>query len=71
MELDGDKLRAARQRRFWSQQTLADKAGKTEATINRLEQGKQQARPSTILELAKALGVDALTLVKEHDDANG
>lgn len=63
MELSGKKLRAARVGKVWSQQDLADRAGTTEATVNRLEQGKQRARFVTIRKLATALEVDPVTLL--------
>ncbi len=57
------KLRELRERKFLSQQELADAAGTTKANISRLERGEQQARGSTIRKLAEALGVQPDELV--------
>lgn len=70
MELRHDKLRAARERRFMTQQQLADKAGTSKANISRLESGDQKARMSTIVRLAEALDVRPEELVEwgaEHE----
>ena len=67
MELRHDKLRAARERRFLTQQQLADLAETSKANISRLESGEQKARMSTIVRLAKALGVDPEELVEWSD----
>ena len=63
MRLSGETLRTARLARFLSQQDLADRAGTTEATVNRLEQDRQRARLSTIRKLAAALGVEPAELM--------
>jgi len=63
MQLRHDKLRAARERRFMTQQQLADKAGTSKANISRLESGDQNARMSTILRLAAALEISPEDLV--------
>ena len=57
------KLREIRQRKFLTQQQLADKIGTTKANISRLENGTQEPRPSTVLRLAEALGVAPEELV--------
>ena len=70
MELRHDKLRAARERRFLTQQQLADKAGTSKANISRLESGEQKARMSTIVRLAQALDISPEELVEwgaEHE----
>jgi transcriptional regulator with XRE-family HTH domain len=51
------ELRALRQDRALSQRDLAQLAGVTQSTINRLEVGHQTAYPVTVRKLAKALGV--------------
>jgi transcriptional regulator with XRE-family HTH domain len=71
MELRHDKLRAARERRFMTQQQLADKAGTSKANISRLESGEQNARMSTIVRLAAALDIQPEDLVEwssEHEE---
>jgi len=73
MELSPEKMRSARHRRFMTQAELADKAGMTESTINRLEQGVQAPRISTVRKLAKALDVKPEELIEwvSGDDAPG
>ena len=58
------KLREIRERRFLTQQALADMIGTTKANISRLEKGDQRPRPSTVLRLAEALGVKPEELVE-------
>ena len=60
-------LREFRQRAMLSQQTLAAKAGVSETTINRLEQGLQLARYVTVRKLAAALGVESIALVEPSE----
>jgi transcriptional regulator with XRE-family HTH domain len=60
------RLRALRQRAFLTQVELGEKAGMSEATINRLESGKHDARISTARKLAAALGVSPAELVGEE-----
>lgn len=55
--VDGNKVRAARERRLISQENMARRAGLTESTLNRIERGLQQPRLSTVAKLAAALGV--------------
>jgi transcriptional regulator with XRE-family HTH domain len=61
------RLRDARLRRFMTQETLAQKSGVAEGTINRLEAGKTDARLGTINKLAAALGCDPADLVDPAD----
>ena len=62
------KLKEARQRKFMTQQELADAMGTTKANISRLENGRQTPFPSTIKRLAVALGVAPDDLVDWNDD---
>lgn len=64
MELDTEKIKTMRLERFWSQIDLADAAGLTESTINRLENGLQVPRISTVRKLASAFGVVPASLLK-------
>lgn len=57
------KLREVRQRKFLTQQQLADKIGTSKANISKLETGQQAPRPSTVLRLAEALGVEPEELI--------
>jgi transcriptional regulator with XRE-family HTH domain len=67
VRLSGEKLRSLRLARLWSQQNLADAAGMTESTVNRLENGLQTARLSTIRRLAAALDVEPPALLDERE----
>jgi transcriptional regulator with XRE-family HTH domain len=60
------RLRELRQRAFLTQAELGQKAGMSEATINRLESGKHEARISTVRRLAEALGVPPAELVGQE-----
>jgi transcriptional regulator with XRE-family HTH domain len=62
-EIDGERLRAAREAAFLSQRELSEAAGLTQSTVSRLEMGKQQAQGATVRKLAQALGVEAASLV--------
>jgi transcriptional regulator with XRE-family HTH domain len=68
MKLSGERLRALRLGRLWSQQDLADAAGVTESTVNRLENGLQSARLSTMRRLASALDVKPSELLECGDE---
>ena len=57
--IDPDRLRRARERRLLTQADLAARIGGSEATVNRLERGRNPARISTVRRLAEALGVPA------------
>jgi transcriptional regulator with XRE-family HTH domain len=59
------RLRELRQRAFLTQVELGERAGMSEATVNRLESGKHDARISTVRKLAAALGVEPSELVRE------
>ena len=51
------KLRILRERLFLTQPELAEKAGISHITLNRLENSKQNPSFKTIRKLAEALGV--------------
>jgi transcriptional regulator with XRE-family HTH domain len=63
MRLADGKLRETRLRRALTQAELADKAGTTEATVNRLENGLRDPRMSTLRKIAAALGVEPADLI--------
>ena len=60
----GSNLRRARQAAGLSQEALADKADLHRNTIPLLENDKREPRLSTILALARALGIDPSELLK-------
>lgn len=56
-------LRAARERKGWTQEYLEDLSGVSQASINRLEtQDGAAAMAETLFALADALGIDARAL---------
>jgi len=64
----GVRLRAARQRKAWALEDLAQASGVMVATLSRLENDKQEPRPSTIRKLAAALDVEPGWLLLGEDD---
>ena len=57
------KLERARRTHALTQEELAERSGVTRSTISRLEDGLQEARPSTLRKLAAALGVEPGELI--------
>jgi transcriptional regulator with XRE-family HTH domain len=66
VKIDGEKVRAARERAFLSKRELAEKAGLDRSTVGRIEDGVTEVYPRTIRQLAKALSVDPASLVPEE-----
>ncbi len=64
-------LRAWRERRALTQKELADKAGVTQLSITRIETGQQNARPTTVRKLAKALRIKPEQLFRDPDQTLG
>lgn len=62
-----DNLRHARRAAGLSQVELAERAGVGAATIARIEAGGMDPRVSTLEKLARALGVDARTLMPDGE----
>ena len=56
------RLRSARKRLKWSQQDLANRAGTTQAVIQKIENGKS-LRPRNIVAIAEALEVEPAWLM--------
>ncbi len=67
------RLREVRERKFITQEELANRTGLTAATISRLENGLNRPRLSTVRLLAEALNVEPAELVidPDEDDAQG
>jgi transcriptional regulator with XRE-family HTH domain len=61
--VDGEKLKALRERRFLSHRDLARKADVSPTTVLNLEAGRVEAQRRTIRKLAQALEVDPAELV--------
>jgi transcriptional regulator with XRE-family HTH domain len=67
VKIDGDKVRAAREERFFSQRELAGRAGINHNTVWRTEgAGAAEVHPRTIRKIAEALAVDPATLTPEE-----
>ena len=65
VKIDGEKVRAARERAFLSKRELAERAGLDRNTIGRIEDGVTEVYPRTIRNIAEALSVDPASLVPE------
>jgi transcriptional regulator with XRE-family HTH domain len=67
VKIDGEQVRAARERRYLSQRELADRAGVNRNTVWRIEgSGLTEVHPRTIRKLAEALSVDPATLTPKE-----
>jgi transcriptional regulator with XRE-family HTH domain len=66
VKIDGEKVRAARERAFLSKRELAEKASLDRSTVGRIEDGVTEVYPRTIRKLAEALSVDPASLVPEE-----
>ena len=58
------RIKAARKKRGWSQEELAQKAGLSRTYLARLETARQDPTLSTLEKLAKALRVNVAKLLK-------
>lgn len=63
----GQKIRAARERKGWLQEDLADESGIARANIARLERGRHAAHLSTLQRVAKALNLEIDSLLKQPE----
>jgi transcriptional regulator with XRE-family HTH domain len=66
VKIDGEKVRAARERAFLSKRELAEQAGLDRSTIGRIEDGVTEVYPRTIRKIAEALSTDPASLVPEE-----
>ena len=66
IRIDGERLRLLRRERALAQQDLERETGVAQATLSDLEQGKREARASTVRKLAVALGVEPRELIKKE-----
>lgn len=62
--LFGAHIRKLREKKGWSQETLAEEAGLHTVQISHLENGANEPKLRTILALAKAFGMTASELLK-------
>lgn len=66
----GERIKAAREARNWSQHDLARKSGVTQGTISKLELGQRRTPSGAILEkLAHALGLTVDDLLHANGSA--
>ena len=66
VRIDGEKVRAARERAFLSKSELAERAQLNRNTIGRIEDGITEVYPRTIRKIAEALSVDPASLVPKE-----
>ena len=67
----GAQIRAARERRGWSQNELASRAKVKQPTLNRIESGKRNPSFDMVFLLAEALEVSIDSLVQSAVDEQG
>ncbi len=67
IRVDTEGLRRLRRERALSQRALARAAGVGLDAVNRIETGRRDALPSTVRNLAKALGVEPRDLMKGEE----
>jgi transcriptional regulator with XRE-family HTH domain len=60
----GKKVKALRNEKGWSQEELANKAGKGITYICELEAGKENPTIETLWQIAHALGADVTVLIE-------
>jgi transcriptional regulator with XRE-family HTH domain len=65
----GKRLRALREARGWTQRDLAHRTGRSQARISQVEQGRDNVRLATLVNLLEALGYDLVALPKGHSSA--
>jgi len=65
------KLRAIRERKGVSLRALKERSGVAVATLARIEAGGYDPRLSTLMKLAKALGVSMAELIGERSRTKG
>ena len=66
VKIDGQRVKATRERAFLSRRELAERAGLDRSTIGRIEDGVTEVYPRTIRKIAEALSVDPATLTPEE-----
>ena len=67
VRIDGEKVRTAREQRFFSQRELADRAALNHNTVWRIEtSGLTAVHPRTIRKIAEALSVDPASLTPQE-----
>jgi transcriptional regulator with XRE-family HTH domain len=67
-ELVGRNVKRVRQEKGLTQEQLAERSGFSQQYISGLEQGRRNPTIVTLYELALALGVDHLELLRDGED---
>ena len=62
----GERVRAERVKRFWTQEKLADAAGISQKALSKIETNEVEPRFSTILKLAEALNIEPSEFADEQ-----
>lgn len=65
----GQRIRAARGRKEWTQEDLANASGIARPNVARLEKGRQVPKVATLRRVAAALGLEADTLLRAPSPA--
>lgn len=63
----GAHIRELRAAREWTQERLAEEAGLNVVQVSHLERGRNEAKLSTIIRLAKAFGISPSRLLRPFD----
>ena len=64
----GARVRLYREMRGWDMDDLAQRLGKSQATVSRIETGKQNVAVGDIKAIARALAIPPSALLDEKDD---
>src|SRR5437870_3060277 len=64
----GKRIRELREKKSWTQATLAEASGLSDRTIRRIEEGKAQPSAETVLALAGAFNIDSSELTALTDE---
>jgi transcriptional regulator with XRE-family HTH domain len=67
MQVDGEKIRRARDAKLLTQTQAAELSGVSRGTVARLESGKGGGRPSSIKALARVYGVGPQELLPHRE----
>ena len=63
----GERIRAARKKKGWTQSSLADRLGVTHVSIVQWENGTRNPKQDTLVRIADALDIDFTELMDEND----
>lgn len=63
-----EAVRAARRRKRWGQEQLAEKAGVSLGVISNLERGKTRPQPGNERAILTALGIETEEDTEQHDE---